>query len=136
MTQPAEAGRDVACDMVVPRGDRRWRNIFRREAAGVVHRWDIKGGDPRCQMVGGTEAVPPSRRGLSVVFLDFRLGSTARHFRRQAGAEKLWSDWVAVGGPVSAWRYHCPNGGWRECESNLALSFPPRHRKKPTQVRR
>lgn len=112
--------------LVVPRDDRRWRNIFRREATGVVHRWDIKGGDPRCQMVGGTETIPPSRRGLSVVFLDFRRGPATRPLRRQAGAERLWRDWVARGGPVSALRYHSQKGGWRECDANLALSFRPR----------
>ena len=119
----------AAAALVVPRGDRRWRHIFRREAEGVAHRWDIEGGDPRCQMVGGVHEVPPSRKGLSVVFLDFRTLATDRRFRSNAGAEKLYRDWVAVGGPVTHWRFHCPSGKWKECPANLELSLPlPHHR--------
>ena len=109
--------------IVVPRRDRRWLHIFRKEATGVVHRWDLEGGDPRCQMVGGAQLVPPCRKGLSVVFLDFRMAATCRPFRINAGAETLWRDWVDVGCPLDKFRYHCPNGNWLECGAELEISL-------------
>ena len=76
------------------------------KAQGVVLRWNLRGDDMRCKMVG-EDAPPICHNGLAIVFLDFR-----RHDDRASPltdvmtAEKIWGAWLGAGQPTRRWRYY------------------------------
>ena len=63
-----------------------WSRDVQRGAEGVAYRLNFDRRDPRCFSVGSPEVPPPSRSGVSVVFLDFRSEGRSR----REGADELW----------------------------------------------
>ena len=106
------AQRAVAA-VVIPRGSSQWwASSFWREAEGVVHRWDLDGSDRRCRMVGSSSAPVPFRKGLAVVFFDFRRHSEQQQTRHWVGlpAERIHGAWQSDGSPAEPCRYFSPSG--------------------------
>ena len=100
--------------VVIPRGGKQWwAPLLQKTAEGIVGRWDLDGGDPRCRMVG--EAAPPvCRKGLAVVFLDFRRHGMGVSLHGMQSAEEIWGAWLGEGRPTQRWRYFDEQGGWEE----------------------
>lgn len=104
-----KAQRAVAA-VVVPRRSMPGLNkMFDIRAQGVVGRWNLPPGDARCRMVG-KDAPPPCRKGLSVVFLDFRRAADVEMPWRGKAAEQLRADWRLEGCSSGARRYFRADG--------------------------
>lgn len=100
--------------VVMPRGSKQWwAPLMKTTSEGVVLRWDLQGNDNRCRMVG-EDAPPLYRKGIAVVFLDFRRRATTRPFTDVMAAEDIWGAWLGEGRPAKRWRYFDPCGGWVE----------------------
>lgn len=116
---------ETVAAVVVPRCSKKWWAPFLKSGAeGVVLRWDLPGGDNRCQMVG-KDAPEAPRMGLSVVFLDFRHKATAKPFTVSVTAESVWGAWLKDGRPSDSWRYFREDGSWEEGVPRRPVPYLP-----------
>ena len=104
--------------VVVPRGWKGtrswWQHELRSNSEGVVHRWDLMPGDPRCEPVRQEVSTQTRRYGLAVVFIDCRrAGSPLRRWKGQP-AEVVLREWEREGRPIDRWRYLGVDGEWSE----------------------
>ena len=112
--------------VIVPRGRKRWWSpLLSSNAEGVVMRWNLDGDDERCQMVG-EEAPAAYRKGLAIVFLDFRRRTTDQPFKDTLAAEDIWGAWHSKGRPTQSWRYYDQSGCWVETVPRQPLPVHPR----------
>ena len=87
-----------------------WSRDLRRGAEGVSCRLNFDRRDPRCCSVGSPEAPPPSRSGVSVVFVDYRMEGATDDWV-STGADELMVQWCEAGRP-SGVQYLQLGGTW------------------------
>ena len=87
-----------------------WSRQVQRGHEGVAQRVNFHRNDPRCRGVGSPDVPPPSRSGVSVVFLDFRREGDNNDWCSRS-ADELMGAWCDAGRPAGVHYYQC-GGTW------------------------
>ena len=97
--------------IIVPgRARQWWSRIVQRGAEGVANRLNLHRDDPRCAGVGSPDVPPPSRSGVSVVFLDYRRAGDSSEWLSRS-ADELMGAWCEAGRPAGVQFYQL-GGTW------------------------